>query len=157
MSAPGNSVSETPRSNRPEVRNPIAADPEVAAIVSELPALAREALRKVLLVLSRKWDVQAEHSWLTRKAPLGAYFRVNAVNARHLARALKKLPFASREAQFLAQVKALATDPVVLCDWLMANPQHLQSVRQACVLADMRKASSVRDGAGILATSETGE
>ncbi|WOB11297.1 hypothetical protein [Piscinibacter gummiphilus] len=142
-----------PRSNRPEVRNPIAADPEVALIVSELPALAREALRKVLLVLSRKWDLQAEHSWSTRKPPLASYFRVNAVNSRHLARALKKLPFASREAEFLASAKALASDPVALCGWLLANPQHLQSVRMACVLAEMRGATAERSD-GILATAE---
>lgn len=147
-------MSAIPRSNRPEVRNPIAADPDVAAIVSTLPAIAREALRKILLVLSRKWDLQAEHSWVTRKPPLASYFRVNAVNSRHLARALRKLPFASHEEEFMADMKSLATDPAVLCTWLLANPQHLQCVRQACLLVDMRTAAG-RHSAGMLANAET--
>lgn len=82
----------TPRSNRADVRNPIAGDPDVAAEIAKCPPEARECLRNVLSLLSKKWRVKAEHSWQTRKPPLAAYHKANAVNARHLALAMRTLP-----------------------------------------------------------------
>jgi len=81
----------TPRSNRSEVRNPIAGDPAVRAIIEGMSPDARRAVRDILVVLSKKWRTQAQHSWSTHKAPQACYHKTNAVNARHLALALRTL------------------------------------------------------------------
>lgn len=76
------------RSNSAAVRNPVAADPEVAACMAALAAehpAAAEALRTCLRALAKKWRGQAEHSWRKHKGPVAAYHKANAVNARHLA------------------------------------------------------------------------
>lgn len=78
----------SPRSSRAEVRNPIAGDPEVAALIAAASPEARALLRAVLRVLSKKWRGVAEHAWRKHKAPVAAYHKANAVNARHLAFAL---------------------------------------------------------------------
>ncbi len=80
------------RSNSTAVRNPIAADAEVATIISTLSSAERVALAGVLGALSKRWRSQAEKSWRTHKPPMAAYWKQNAVNARHLALALRKLP-----------------------------------------------------------------
>lgn len=80
----------TERSNRAEVRNPVAADPEVAAIIAALSPEAKAAMRDCLVVLSRRWRAQAEQAWRKHKPPMAAYWKVNAVNARHLALAIPK-------------------------------------------------------------------
>ncbi len=82
----------TTRSTSAAVRNPIASDPRVADLVSALHPGERAALREFLLILSRSWRVKAEHSWRTHKPPMAAYWKQNAVNARHLAGALKVKP-----------------------------------------------------------------
>ena len=79
------------RSNREAVRNPIAGDPDVAAIVAAMPPEARAALRDALKALSQKWRAKANHSWSRHKAPIASYHKANAVNARHLAIALNKV------------------------------------------------------------------
>lgn len=78
------------RSNSAEVRNPVAADPEVAAILAALTPEARQALRSCLMALSKRWRAQAEEAWRKHKPPMAAYWKANAVNARHLALALGK-------------------------------------------------------------------
>lgn len=78
------------RSSSAAVRNPIAADPEVAALIATLSPEAKAALRAVLKVLCTKWRVQARHSWDKHKAPIAAYHKANAINARHLALALAR-------------------------------------------------------------------
>lgn len=81
------------RSSLPGVRNPVAADPEVAALAHQLATEhpeAAEALRRMLKALSKKWRTQANHSWLKHKAPVAAYHKANAVNARHLSLAIPK-------------------------------------------------------------------
>ncbi len=80
----------TPRSNRAAVRNPIAADPDVARLILFLTEREREFLTKVLKRLSHEWRGKAEHAWRTHKPPMAAYWKQNAVNARHLAVALSK-------------------------------------------------------------------
>lgn len=83
------------RSNRADVRNPIAGDAEVAEIVAVLvrehPA-AGVALERVLRRLSAKWRDQADKAWGAHKGPMAAYHKANAVNARHLALALRGAP-----------------------------------------------------------------
>lgn len=76
------------RANSAAVRNPIAANADVAAIIGTLSERERAAVRAVLLVLSRDWRARAEKSWRTHKPPMAAYWKQNAVNARHLAGAL---------------------------------------------------------------------
>jgi hypothetical protein len=83
----------TERSNRQDVRNPMLGDPD---IVAEWEALNREhpaaasALVRMLRRLNKKWRAQADHSWAKHKAPVAAYHKANAVNARHLAIAGEK-------------------------------------------------------------------
>jgi hypothetical protein len=77
------------RSNREAVRNPVAAIPEVAAAIAACPPEARECLRRCLQGMAKAWRAQAEKSWRTHKPPMAAYWKQNAVNARHLAIALK--------------------------------------------------------------------
>ncbi len=79
----------TARSNSAAVRNPVAADPEVAAIIARLSPEARRGLRDALGAMSKGWRVKAEKAWRTNKPPMAAYWKVNAVNARHLALALR--------------------------------------------------------------------
>lgn len=77
------------RSNSKAVRNPIAADPIVAAVIAQLSPEARAGLRDALNALSKNWRAKAEKSWRTHKPPMAAYWKQNAVNARHLALALR--------------------------------------------------------------------
>lgn len=80
------------RSNSAAVRNPIAADPEVCQVLKEMTPEGREILRRLLTKLSKSWRAKAEQSWKKHKPPMAAYWKQNAVNARHLALALKVRP-----------------------------------------------------------------
>lgn len=88
----------TARSSRTEVRNPVAADPVVAEIVLALPDEASEALEACLRALSARWRDQGNRSWAKHKAPMAAYHKANAINARHLAVALKRSRTAAKAA-----------------------------------------------------------
>lgn len=90
MDGAGEGGSVSARSSRADVRNPIAGDPEVAAIIASLPPEARTALEEMLRALSKKWRVAATQSWAKHKAPMAAYHKANAINARHLALALRR-------------------------------------------------------------------
>lgn len=81
----------SPRSNSAAVRNPIAGDEKVRAILAELSPEGREILARVLTRLAHRWRDQAAHSWHKHKAPMAAYHKANAVNARHLALAIRKV------------------------------------------------------------------
>ena len=72
------------RSARPDVRNPLLRLPS-AADVAALPPEARAALRALALDASKAWRALAEECWRRHKAPMAAYWRAWAVNARHLA------------------------------------------------------------------------
>jgi hypothetical protein len=87
-----------PRSNRAEVRNPIAADPEVAAIMAELPAGASEALRGALQAISRLCKAKGDACWVKRKYILAAYWKCVGVYARHLSLAVPRAVAARRRA-----------------------------------------------------------
>lgn len=95
----------TDRSSRADVRNPIAGDPEVAAILQQLVAehpAAAKALSRALRRLAVKWSGTAQKSWDKSKPPMSRYHFRNAwlarefaaevralgVNALHLARAI---------------------------------------------------------------------
>ena len=47
------------------------------------------ALARMLRRLSKVWREKAEQSWRKHKPPVAAYWKSNAVNARHLALALR--------------------------------------------------------------------
>lgn len=76
------------RSNRRDVRNPMLADP---AVVAEWQRLQRDhpeaaaALVRMLRTLSERWREKAKECWNNHKAPMAAYHKANAVNARHSA------------------------------------------------------------------------
>lgn len=76
------------RSTRPDVRNPLLA---LAAVkdIAALPPEARAALRKLALEYSRLCRERAEQCWRSHKAPMAAYWKAWAVNARHFARLCK--------------------------------------------------------------------
>jgi transposase len=78
------------RSNSAAVRNPIAADPDVARQMLFLTDREKEFLSSVLKRLSKQWRGKAEYAWKNHKPPMAAYWKQNAVNARHLALALTK-------------------------------------------------------------------
>jgi len=77
------------RRNTRAVRNPIAACPEVEREIRLLTERERQSLARILKSLSARWRIQAEKSWRTHKPPMAAYWKQNAVNARHLAVAIK--------------------------------------------------------------------
>lgn len=84
-------MSAIPRSNRPEVRNPILAMPEVLAEIEQLDPNSRAALAKILNSMSKVFRGKAEHAWHARKGPLALYARTNSVYARHMSLALRQI------------------------------------------------------------------
>lgn len=78
------------RSNSAAVRNPIAAIPEVAAGVRDLSPAARTELRSFLKLMSKDFRERGNHAWRKHKPPMAAYWKQNAVIARHLALALRE-------------------------------------------------------------------
>ena len=79
----------TPRSNRPEVRNPVLALPAMARALS-LPVEQRAVLCDLLSDLRQEARARAAAS-LSRNKHMGyAYWAVVAVYAGHLARALRR-------------------------------------------------------------------
>lgn len=79
----------TARSAKAEVRNPVLAVPEAIAALEQLEPAAAEALARVLTALASDWQQRAEQLWRKHKAPMAAYWKVNAVWARHIARAIR--------------------------------------------------------------------
>lgn len=77
----------SPRSNRPDVRNPMLAIPEVLDMAS-LPPEALAALRRALQAVSKACRERGEEAWRRHKPPVAAYWKTNAVNARHIACAI---------------------------------------------------------------------
>lgn len=73
------------RSNRPDVRNPLLKLPSAAAVAA-LPPEAKAALRALALDASKAWRELGNECWRRHKAPMAAYWKTWAVNARHLAR-----------------------------------------------------------------------
>jgi hypothetical protein len=73
------------RSSRIDVRNPMAKLDEVRREWEALPIEAKRALVRMLRALSKDWHARGDKSWATKKSPMAAYWKGNAVNARHLA------------------------------------------------------------------------
>jgi hypothetical protein len=55
-----------------------------------LSAEARTGLEKALLGLSKDFRSRGNEAWRKHKAPIAAYWKSNAVYARHLALAIRK-------------------------------------------------------------------
>jgi hypothetical protein len=75
---------ESNRSNRAEVRNPLVSLPAARDLCNLDPA-AREALRKTMRDLSQQCREKANECWRKHKAPMAAYWKAQAVYARHMA------------------------------------------------------------------------
>lgn len=86
-----------PRSNRAEVRNPVAADPEVAAIMTGLPCEAAEALRAALQAMARLFRARGDAAWKKNKYLMAGYWKCFAVYARHLSLAIPRAAAGSRK------------------------------------------------------------
>jgi hypothetical protein len=76
------------RSARAEVRNPLVALP-AAAKLAALPPEARAALEELLGEISKDCRGRANEAWKRHKAPMAAYWKANAVYARHMKLLLK--------------------------------------------------------------------
>jgi hypothetical protein len=74
----------TERSKRREVRNPILALPATQKIL-DLPYESRRLMGALLRDLSAEARAKGEECWGNGKAMMGAYWRVVAVYAKHLA------------------------------------------------------------------------
>jgi hypothetical protein len=85
-----------PRSNRPEVRNPVLGLP-CAQRARFMPPEAREWLIEFLIDLRRDARERAEKAWRSFKAPQACYWRVIAVWSSHLVHALRKTAHSSSQ------------------------------------------------------------
>lgn len=80
----------TERSSRADVRNPMLAIPEVRQEYDQLTPEARVALVRMLKACSKVFRAKGDEAWRKHKPPMAAYWKQNAVNARHLALAGQK-------------------------------------------------------------------
>jgi hypothetical protein len=78
-------MTDSLRSSRREVRNPVLALPSAKA-VSELTPDARAALANLLRDIQRDARDRAEQCWRRHKAPMAVYWKAVSVYAGHLAR-----------------------------------------------------------------------
>lgn len=76
------------RSNQPDVRNPLVGLPSAQAM-QNLPPEARAATRQLLKEISADCRQRANECWRKHKAPMAAYWKANAVYARHMALLLR--------------------------------------------------------------------
>ncbi|MGO4608387.1 hypothetical protein AB4142_18820 [Variovorax sp. 2RAF20] len=81
---------EKPRSSLATVRNPMLSVPEVQDFAG-LPPEALKALHRALLGISDACRKKGNEAWRKHKPPMAAYWKGNAVHARHLARAITTL------------------------------------------------------------------
>jgi hypothetical protein len=79
------------RSNRQAVRNPMLQDENLRHEVLFLGPNERAFLERFLRRASKRWAAQADHAWRKHKPPMAAYWKQCAVNARHLALAIRTL------------------------------------------------------------------
>jgi len=77
----------TERSNRPEVRNPVLRL-DAARRLKNMNAEAKCELRQVLLDLRAEAKLEGDRAWRRSKYMMAAYWKVVAVYAGHIARAL---------------------------------------------------------------------
>lgn len=74
------------RSTSPEVRNPLLAVPGVAEEIERLTPEALAAFQRIATACGRTWNEKGNDAWANHKAPMAAYWKKNAVWARHFAR-----------------------------------------------------------------------
>lgn len=79
----------TARSNRPEVRNPVLALPSAKALLA-LPPEVRELLAQLFGDVAADAQRRGDELWRKHKAPMAAYWKAKAVDARHIRRALRR-------------------------------------------------------------------
>lgn len=80
----------TPRSNRADVRNPAASDPDIAAAFAALPADSAQALRLALVAFTAMFRAKGAKALKARKYFMHSYWMCLAVYARHLTLAIPK-------------------------------------------------------------------
>lgn len=78
------------RSALAEVRNPVLRLPAARAIMEEVPRDTRQLLGTLLRELATEARAEGEHCWRRGKAMMGAYWRVVAVYAKHIAHAIDR-------------------------------------------------------------------
>jgi len=81
-------VDQVARSLRPDVRNPMLRLPGMLKL-QRLPAPVKEALVTVLMDIRKDAHANAEKCWKKHKSPMATYWKVVAVYAGHIARALR--------------------------------------------------------------------
>jgi hypothetical protein len=80
-----------PRSQQPDVRNPILGLPaalELADLLQDQPELS-QIFQRLLRELSAQADQKAEQSWTSHKPPMAAYWKAAAVYTRHIVKAIR--------------------------------------------------------------------
>lgn len=80
------------RSAKPEIRNPVLRLPATQAIIEQVPPETRRLLGTLLRQLADQAAADGEKCWRGGKAMMGAYWRVVAVYARHIAHAIDRRP-----------------------------------------------------------------
>ncbi|WP_194920637.1 hypothetical protein [Novosphingobium sp. NBM11] len=83
-------MADKARSNRPEVRNPFLLLPSIQAFAS-LPPEVLTAMELILTDVSADARERANACWAKHKAPMAAYWKAKAVDARHLRLAIRKI------------------------------------------------------------------
>jgi hypothetical protein len=78
------------RSAKMEVRNPVLALPAARAIIDQVDPDTRRLLGTLLRQLAAQASIEAEKCWRRGKAMMGAYWRVVAVYAKHIAHAIDR-------------------------------------------------------------------
>ena len=81
-------MSAASRSAQAHVRNPLVLLP-AAAELAALSAEQREPMRRLLQQLSADCRQRAAEAWRKHKAPMAAYWKAQAVYARHAALLLR--------------------------------------------------------------------
>lgn len=76
------------RSLRPDVRNPVLVLPALAELRALSPS-AQHAVKAILRDLAADARARAQKAWRSNKAPMAAYWKVVAVYATHVIRALR--------------------------------------------------------------------
>lgn len=109
-------VDQASRSLRPDVRNPMLKLPGVVKLQG-LPSPVREALIVVLMDIRKDAHANAEKCWTKHKSPMACYWKVVAVYAGHIARAIR-----SQQARFPFEkhrtlASATTSKPCPGCGW----------------------------------------
>jgi hypothetical protein len=78
----------TPRSSRPETRNPILALP-AARRLADLDPATREVVAGILAELALDARGRADQAWRKHKGPMAVYWKAVSVYATHIRRALR--------------------------------------------------------------------